>query len=175
LDIEFLFLELQNVKSGARFRSAKMKGVILAGGKGTRLEPFTHITNKHLLPVYNKPVIYYAVQKLVSAGIDRIMIVTSPEHIDDFVKILGSGQDFASKKTDRQTQIVYGIQKIPGGIAEGLHIAKDYVGSDNCVLYLGDNVIEEGIGEHIKNFKDGATVFLKEVQKSVQFQCFSLF
>ena len=146
-----------------------MKGVILAGGKGTRLAPFTHITNKHLLPVYNKPVVYYAVRKLVSAGIDRIMIVISPEHVDDFVRILGSGQEFISKQTGKQAQIVYGVQNAPTGIAEGLHIAKDYVGNDNCVLYLGDNVIEEDIGEHIKNFKEGATVFLKEVNDPWRF------
>ncbi|MBI2627856.1 MAG: glycosyltransferase [Candidatus Niyogibacteria bacterium] len=146
-----------------------MKGVILAGGKGTRLHPFTHITNKHLLPVYNKPVIYYAVEKLALAGIEQIMIVTSPEHVDNFIKILGSGENFIFKKTAKPVKINYGIQKTPGGIAEGLHIAKDYVGKDDCILYLGDNVIEEDISEHIKNFKDGATVFLKEVNDPWRF------
>jgi len=146
-----------------------MKGVILAGGQGTRLRPFTHITNKHLLPIYDKPVIYYAVHKLVSAGIDRIMVVTSPEHQKHFVDILGSGQDFISKKTGKQIQIVYGIQNKPSGIADGLYIAKDYVGDDNCVLYLGDNIIEDDISEQIENFHGGATVFLKEVSDPDRF------
>ena len=102
-----------------------MKGIILAGGFATRLNPVTKVTNKHLLPVYNKPVIYYGIEKLVSAGIDRIMIVTSPQHIEGFVNLLGSGQDFISKKTKKQIQIIYGIQNEPSGTAEGLWIAKD--------------------------------------------------
>lgn len=140
-----------------------MKGVILAGGKGTRLYPLTLVTNKHLLPVYNKPIIYYGIETLVSAGVDHIMIITSPEHLHNFVQLLGSGERFISKVTGKQVQIVYGIQNEPSGVAYGLYIAKDYVGHDNCVLYLGDNLIEDDISEHIRNFRDGATVFLKEV------------
>lgn len=146
-----------------------MKGVILAGGSGTRLRPLTLATNKHLLALYNKPVIYYGIEKLVEAGIDRIMIVTSPEHIDDFVKLLGSGQNFFSKKTKRQIQIVYGIQNEPNGIAYGLCIAKEYVGNDNCVLFLGDNIFEDDLSDSIKNFKGGATVFLKKVKDPERF------
>jgi glucose-1-phosphate thymidylyltransferase len=146
-----------------------MKGVILAGGLGTRLSPLTLVTNKHLLPVYDKPVIYYAIEKLVSAGIDRIMIVTSPQHIDDFVKLLGSGQNFISPKTKKQIQIVYGIQNKPGGISEGLYIAKEYVGNDKCILYLGDNIIEDNISEHVKKFRKGAMIFLKKVNDSERF------
>lgn len=146
-----------------------MKGVILAGGDGTRLRPLTLVTNKHLLPVYNKPVIYYAIEKLVEAGVDRIMIVTSPKQVDDFVNLLGSGQNFVSKKTGKQIQIVYGIQNRPSGIADGLHIAKDYIGTDNCVLYLGDNIFEDDISTHIANFKGGALVFLKEVKNPERF------
>ena len=104
-----------------------MKGVILAGGNGTRLFPLTKITNKHLLPLYNKPVIFHAVEKLVNAGIDRIMIVLSPQYLDDFVSVLGSGQDFKSQNGDHQIQIVYGIQNEPCGIAQGLWIARDFV------------------------------------------------
>ncbi len=140
-----------------------MKGVILAGGRGTRLDPLTRVTNKHLLPVYDKPVIYYAVEKLASAGIDRIMIVTSPHHLDDFVQLLGSGQYFTSKRTGKQIQIVYGIQNEANGIAFGLYIARDYVGDEDCILYLGDNIIEDDLTPHIASFKKGATVFLKEV------------
>lgn len=146
-----------------------MKGVILAGGNGTRLQPLTLATNKHLLALYNKPVIYYGIEKLVEAGIDRIMIVTSPEHIEDFVKLLGSGQNFKSKKTGRQVQIVYGIQNEPNGIAYGLCIAKEYVGDDNCVLYLGDNIFDDDVATHIKNFKGGAKIFLKEVKDPERF------
>ena len=146
-----------------------MKGVILAGGEGTRLRPLTLVTNKHLLPVYNKPVIYYAIEKLVEAGVDRIMIVTSPKQVEDFVNLLGSGQNFISKNTGGQIQIVYGIQNRPSGIAEGLYIAKDYVGDDDCVLYLGDNIFEDDIGPHIADFKGGATVFLKEVKDPERF------
>jgi glucose-1-phosphate thymidylyltransferase len=146
-----------------------MKGVILAGGDGTRLRPLTLVTNKHLLPVYNKPVIYYAIEKLVEAGVDRIMIVTSPKQVEDFVNLLGSGQNFHSKKTGKQVQIVYGIQNEPRGIAEGLWIAKDYVGTDTCVLYLGDNILEDDISEHVENFNGGALVFLKEVKDPERF------
>jgi glucose-1-phosphate thymidylyltransferase len=146
-----------------------MKGVILAGGFGTRLHPVTKVTNKHLLPVFNKPVIYYGIEKLVAAGIDKIMIVTNPQFIEDFVNLLGSGQDFISKNTGKQIQIVYGIQNEPSGIAQGLWIAKDYVGNDNCVLYLGDNIFEDDIGEYVRQFESGATVFLKEVSDPKRF------
>lgn len=146
-----------------------MKGVILAGGDATRLRPLTLVTNKHLLPVYNKPVIYYGIEKLVDAGIDRIMVVTSPRHVDDFVNLLGSGQHFVSKKNGKQVQIVYGIQNQPRGIAEGLHIAEDYVGNDTCALYLGDNIFEDDIREPIQQFTGGATVFLKEVPDPERF------
>ncbi len=140
-----------------------MKGVILAGGKATRLYPLTLVTNKHLLPIYNKPVIYYSIEKLVEAGIDRIMVVTSSQHIDDFVGLLGSGQDFISKNDGKQIQIVYGIQNKPSGITDGLYIAKDYIGKDNCILFLGDNILEDDISSHIKNFNNGALIFLKKV------------
>ncbi|MDO8594547.1 MAG: sugar nucleotidyltransferase [bacterium] len=146
-----------------------MIGVILAGGDGTRLRPLTMVTNKHLLPVYDKPVIYYAIEKLVEAGIDRIMVVTSPKQIDNFVNLLGSGQNFISKNNNKQIQIVYGIQNRPSGIADGLYIAKDYIGNDDCVLYLGDNILEDDISEHITTFKTGASVFLKEVSEPQRF------
>ncbi|NQV88633.1 MAG: NTP transferase domain-containing protein [Parcubacteria group bacterium] len=146
-----------------------MKGVILAGGKATRLYPLTLVTNKHLLPVYNKPVIYYAIDKLVSAGVDRIMIVTSPHHVNDFVNLLGSGHDFRSKNNGKQIQIVYGIQDKPSGIADGLYIAKDYIGDENCILYLGDNILEDDISTQVKNFKDGSVIFLKKVKDPERF------
>ena len=141
-----------------------MKGIILAGGQGTRLFPLTRVTNKHLLPVYNKPVIYYAVEKMVQADINRIMIVTSPHHLDSFVELLGSGENFISQSTKKQIQIVYAIQNEASGVAQALYIAKEYVGHDNCLLYLGDNIFEDDLSEYIRNFHHGATVFLKKVK-----------
>ena len=147
-----------------------MKAVILAGGSGTRLHPLTLVTNKHLLPVFDKPVIYYAIEKLVDAGVTKIMIVTAPHHIDSFVRLLGSGQRFVPKtSTAKQIQIVYGIQNEPNGIAYGLFIAEDYVGRDNCVLFLGDNIFADDIAPAIENFRKGATVFLKKVRDPKRF------
>jgi glucose-1-phosphate thymidylyltransferase len=147
----------------------KIKGVILAGGRGTRLHPLTLATNKHLLPIYNKPVIYHAVEKLVEAGIDHIMVVCSPEYNDLFVRLLGSGTAFKSKRTGKQIQIVYGIQNEPNGVAYALRIAKEYVGTDHCFLYLGDNIIEDNLASYVKNFKGGATVFMTKVDKPEHF------
>lgn len=139
-----------------------MKGIILAGGFGTRLHPITKVTNKHLLPIYDKPMIYYPIEALVRAGINRIMIITNPPHISDFVNLLGSGDNFLDKD-GKQIQIVYGIQNLPTGIADGLWIAKDYIGDDNCVLVLGDNIILDDLTPHIKSFTNGAKIFLKKV------------
>lgn len=150
-------------------KARKMKGVILAGGLGTRLHPLTLVTNKHLLPVYDKPVIYYSIEKLLDAGVERIMIVTAPHQLEGFIKLLGSGQDFISKKTGHQIQIVYGIQNNPNGVAYGLYVARDYVGEDDCILYLGDNLFEDDISEHIKNFDHGALIFLKAVDDPERF------
>lgn len=146
-----------------------MKGVILAGGSGTRLHPLTKVTNKHLLPLYNKPVIFHAVEKLVGAGIDKIMIVTSPGYLDDFTNVLGSGQAFPSTRAGKQVQIVYGIQNEPRGVGQGLWIARDFVGTDSVVLHLGDNIIEDNIALDIASFKGGARVFLKSVHDPERF------
>ncbi len=146
-----------------------MKGVILAGGSGTRLHPLTKITNKHLLPLYNKPVIFHSVEKLVDAGIDKIMLVAAPEYIEDFVSVLGSGVNFKSKNSEKQVQIVYGIQNEPSGIANGLWIARDFIGTDSVILHLGDNIIFDDISTHVQNFKNGAKVFLKKVADPERF------
>ncbi len=146
-----------------------MKGVILAGGNGTRLYPLTKVTNKHLLPLYDKPVIFYSIEKLVEAGIERVMLVTSPSHLDDFVQLLGSGEHFISRRTGKQIQIVYGIQNSPNGLAYGLYIARDYVGDDDCVLLLGDNIFEDDLTEHINNFSGGSKIFLKKVKDPERF------
>jgi len=145
-----------------------MKAVILAGGSGTRLHPLTLATNKHLFAVYDRPVIYYAIEKLVEAGIYKIMIVTSGTHVEDFIKLLGSGKHFL-RPDGKQIQIVYGIQNEPNGIAFGLYIAKEYVGKDDCLLYLGDNIFDDTLIDHIKDFKGGAKVFLKRVKDPQRF------
>lgn len=139
-----------------------MKGIILAGGFGTRLHPITKVTNKHLLPVYHKPMIFYPIETMVKAGINRIIIITNPAHVEDFVNLLGSGKNFKDKK-GKQIQIVYAIQDKPSGIADGLWIAKDYIGQDSCLMVLGDNIIFDDLSSHVKSFQTGATIFVKEV------------
>ncbi len=147
-----------------------MKAVILAGGSGSRLYPLTAVTNKHLLPLYNKPVIYYAIERLVAAGIDKIMIVSSPHHIEHFVALLGSGENFRTTfDHKRNIQIVYGIQDKPKGIAQGLSIAQDFIGNENCILWLGDGIVEDDLSGLIKGFTSGARIFLKEVNDPARF------
>lgn len=145
-----------------------MKAVILAGGNGFRLNPLTLTTNKHLLGLHKRPVIDYAIEKLTNAGLCELMLVTSNKYLEDFKKILGSGDRFKTLE-GKKLKIVYAIQDSPDGIAHGLLIAKDYIGKDSCVLYLGDNIIEDDIKEHIKNFNKGAKIFLKQVSDPRRF------
>ncbi len=146
------------------------KAIILAGGSGTRLRPLTNATNKHLLPLYDRPVIHHVIERLVQAGISRIMIVTSPDHIDSFVRALGSGEHWKPVDTnEKQIQITYGIQNEPKGIAQGLYIARDYIGDEPCILQLGDNYLEDDIRPHLNSFDSGATVFLKKVPDPYRF------
>lgn len=144
------------------------KAVIMAGGAGTRLYPLTKITNKHLLPLYDRPIILYALEKLVSAGIDKIMIITSPGHLDDFVSLLDSEQDLTSK-TGEPVQIVYGIQNKPEGIAQGIRIAEAFAGTDSIGLFLGDNIFEDDFTDAIRTFTGGAHIFIKEVPDARRF------
>src|SRR3989338_7190448 len=116
-----------------------MKGVILAGGLGTRLEPLTRITNKHLLPVYNQPMIYYPIKTLISAGIEDILIVTGGNNAGDFLKLLGNGEDFGIKG------IQYAYQKGEGGIADALRLAEHFAAGARIVVILGDNVLDQSI------------------------------
>jgi len=141
-----------------------MKGVILAGGSGTRLRPLTNVTNKHLLPVYDRPMIYYPIQTLLKAGIKEIMIVTGGENIGDFLRLLGSGEKFGAKFT-------YACQEGSGGIPVALNIAREFV-DDKCVVILGDNVTDIDLTEHVKNFeksKIGAQILLKPVEDPERF------
>jgi glucose-1-phosphate thymidylyltransferase len=134
----------------------KIKAVILTAGEGTRLRPLTLVTNKNLLPLYDKPVVCHAIEHLVAAGIQEIMIVTSPKYVDQFKALLGDGGA-------QQVKISYGVQEVPKGIAHGFKVARDFVGNDNSILWLGDNVLGDDISEDIKSFSTGAKVFLKKV------------
>ena len=137
-----------------------MKGVVLAGGLGLRLEPLTRITNKHLLPIYDRPMIYYPIQMLVDAGIRDIMIVTGGNYAGDFLRLIGNGEDFGL------SMIHYAYQKGEGGIAEALGLTREFVGDDKLVVVLGDNILETGIAAGVEAYEKqprGARIFLKQV------------
>ncbi len=143
-----------------------MKGIILAGGLGSRLAPLTHITNKHLLPVYDKPMIYYPIQTLVNADINDIMIVTGGNSAGDFLKLLGNGQSFGLK------DVYYTYQKGEGGIAEALSLAEHFADGEKVIVILGDNIIQDSIAPYVDKFqhqKKGARIFLKEVPDPERF------
>lgn len=143
-----------------------MKGVVLAGGLGSRLYPLTKVTNKHLLPVYNEPMIYYPIRILVNAGIDEILIVTGGNNAGDFLKLLENGKDFGLK------HINYTYQQGEGGIAAALSLAEFFADKDKIVVVLGDNIIERNINAAVKKFreqKDGARILLKEVPDPQRF------
>ncbi|MGD0523345.1 MAG: sugar phosphate nucleotidyltransferase [Candidatus Microgenomates bacterium] len=141
-----------------------MKGVILAGGLGTRLYPLTWATNKHLLPIYDRPMICYPIETLVNAGIKEILVVTSGPHAGHFLRVLRNGEELGLK------HIEYAFQERPdGGIADALALAKDFSDCGPITVILGDNTTDANIKEEIKSFKDGAMVFLKEVPDPERF------
>ncbi len=143
-----------------------MKGLVLCGGLGTRLSPLTKITNKHLLPVYDKPMVYYPVMTLVEAGIEDIMIVTGGNNAGDFLRLLGNGAEFGLK------HINYTFQEKEGGIAEAVGLAEHFAGDDMVTVMLGDNILDESIGKALEDFEkqgEGAKVFLKEVDDPSQY------
>jgi len=137
-----------------------MKGVILAGGLGTRMSPLTKVTNKHLLPVFDEPMIFKPIHTLTSAGIENILIVLGGESVGDFVRLLGSGADFNAHFT-------YRYQDQAGGIAEALSLAEDFVGDDDMAVILGDNIFEDDFTPFVKEFtqdsENDCHLFLKEV------------
>ncbi|MFZ1721695.1 MAG: sugar phosphate nucleotidyltransferase [Microgenomates group bacterium] len=133
-----------------------MKGIILAGGSGTRLRPLTKITSKQLLPIYNKPMIFFPLQTLLTAGITDILIIVAPDHAGDFLKLLGSGREYGCKFT-------YEIQDKPEGLAQAFIIGENFLGTDAATLILGDNVYEDNFTDQISNFETGGRVFLKKV------------
>ena len=137
-----------------------MKGIILAGGYGTRLHPLTRITNKHLLPVYDKPMIYHAIEQLAGAGIDRIMVITGGNHSGEFLQLLGSGSAFGLQHLD------YAYQERAGGIAEALGLAEYFAAGDPVAVLLGDNIFEFSVAPVVKRFRErpvGARLVLAEV------------
>jgi glucose-1-phosphate thymidylyltransferase len=143
-----------------------MKGVVLAGGLGTRMYPLTKVTNKHLLPIYNQPMIYYPIRTLVNAGIDEILIVTGGNSAGDFLCLLGNGKEFGLR------HINYTYQEGEGGIAAALSLAEYFADNDKIVVILGDNIIEGNIRGAVESFKaqkDGARILLKEVADPQRF------
>ncbi len=143
-----------------------MKGVVLAGGLGTRLYPLTKITNKHLLPIYDKPMIFYPIQTLVNAGIKDIMVVTGGNNAGDFLRLLGNGKHFGLKELN------YTYQEGEGGIAQALGLCEDFVDREKVIVILGDNVIEKNIikaKERFERQKKGAKILLKQVKHPEHF------
>jgi glucose-1-phosphate thymidylyltransferase len=143
-----------------------MKGVVLAGGTGSRLFPLTKITNKHLLPIYDKPMIYYPIQTLVDAGIREILLVTGGRNSGDFLRLLANGREFGLKHID------YTYQEGEGGIADALALAEHFADGDKICVILGDNIIEGSIRGAVEDFqrqKAGAKILLKEVPDAERF------
>src|SRR5665213_1129713 len=143
-----------------------MKGVVLAGGTGSRLNPLTRVTNKHLLPIFDKPMVYYPIQTLVNAGIHEILLVTGGRNAGEFLRLLGNGRDFGLK------HINYTYQEGEGGIADALGLAEYFAGDEAVCVILGDNIIEKNICEAVQNFqkqKEGAKILLKEVPDANRF------
>jgi len=145
-----------------------MKGVVLAGGTGSRLNPLTRVTNKHLLPVFDRPMIFYPIQTLVSAGIRDILIVTGGQNAGDFLRLLSNGKDFNLK------QLHYAYQEGEGGIADALHLAEHFADGNKICVILGDNIIENNIcdiAERYRNQERGAHIILKDVPDPERFGC----
>jgi glucose-1-phosphate thymidylyltransferase len=143
-----------------------MKGVVLAGGTGSRLNPLTRVTNKHLLPVLNKPMIYYPIETLVNAGIHEILLVTGGKNAGDFLRLLGNGREFGLK------HLHYTYQEGEGGIAAALGLAEYFAEGEPICVILGDNIIETNIYDAVKSFhaqKDGARIMLKKVNDAQRF------
>ncbi|MFC1656353.1 sugar phosphate nucleotidyltransferase [Patescibacteria group bacterium] len=139
-----------------------MKGIILAGGKATRLRPLTKITSKQLLPVYDKPMIFYPINTLIQAGIKDILIIIAPDYAGHFLNLLGSGKDFGAKFS-------FEIQEHPKGLADAFIIGENFIGNDNVTMILGDNIFDYDFSNYIKNFKNGGMVFAKKVNDPERF------
>lgn len=145
-----------------RNEGGKMKGIILSGGRATRLRPCTKVTSKQLLPVYNRPMIYYPLNTLIKAGIKEILIIVAPESAGDYLNLLGSGKQFGIKLT-------YEVQDEPRGLAEAFIIGENFIDEDNVTLILGDNIFEDNLSAEIQSFTSGAKIFGKEVPDPERF------
>lgn len=139
-----------------------MKGIILAGGKATRLRPLTKITSKQLLPVYNKPMIFYPLETLLKSGIKDILIIIAPDYAGHFLHLLGSGKDYGAKFS-------YEIQDEPKGLSDAFIVGENFIGKDNVTMILGDNIFDYDFSDSIKSFSKGAKVFAKKVHDPARF------
>lgn len=139
-----------------------MKGIILAAGLGTRLYPLTKVTSKELLPIYNKPMIYYPLNTLIKSGIKDILIIIAPGRKDNYLKLLGNGEEMG-------VNITYKTQETPKGLADAFVIGEDFIGQDDITMILGDNIFEQEFVNDIKNFKSGAKIFAKKVTDPERF------
>ncbi|MBT3690238.1 NTP transferase domain-containing protein [bacterium] len=139
-----------------------MRGIILSGGHATRLRPCTKVTSKQLLPVYNRPMIYYPLNTLIKAGIKEILIIVAPEQAGDYLNLLGSGEEMGVKFT-------YEIQDEPKGLAQAFILAENFIDKEDVVMILGDNIFEDDLSNEINSFKKGGKIFAKEVSDPERF------
>jgi glucose-1-phosphate thymidylyltransferase len=139
-----------------------MKGIILAGGRATRLRPLTKITSKQLLPVYNKPMVFYPIETLIKAGIKDILIIIAPDYAGHFLNLLGSGQDFGARFS-------FEIQEEPRGLADAFIVGENFIGEDNVTMILGDNIFDYDFTSSITSFQSGAKIFAKKVHDPARF------
>lgn len=139
-----------------------MKGIVLAGGRATRLRPLTLITSKQLLPVYNKPMIFYPIETLIKAGIKDILIIIAPDYSGHFLNLLGTGEEFGA-------HFSYAVQKEPKGLAEAFIIGSNFIDGENVTMILGDNIFDQDFSKEIQSFKSGDMIFAKKVSDPERF------
>ncbi len=142
-----------------------MKGVVLAGGKATRLRPLTKVTNKHLLPIYDRPLIYYPLQAMAKAGVRDVLVITNPEHAGHFIQLLGSGSEFGLK-------LAYELQEEAGGLAQAVGLAESFVGAEKLLVLLGDNIFTQDLRPAVERFSAedrGAVIFGVEMEHPEQY------
>jgi glucose-1-phosphate thymidylyltransferase len=140
-----------------------MKGIVLAGGLGSRLYPLTYATNKHLLPVFDKPMVFYPIETLVQAGVTEVIVVTGGPHAGDFIRVLKNGKELGLKHLE------YAYQEREGGIAEALGLCRDFADGEDIAVILGDNTTDADVSEAVTSFENGAMVFLREVPDPERF------
>jgi glucose-1-phosphate thymidylyltransferase len=139
-----------------------MRGIILSGGSGTRLYPLTKVISKQLLPVYNKPMVFYPLETLLKAGVKDILIIVAPDHADQYQKLLGDGSEFGASFS-------FIVQPKPEGLAQAFLIGEKFIGQDSVCMILGDNIFEDDFSQNIRNFKSGGQVFAKRVPDPQRF------